>query len=190
MKHPIISKGEKMKNIIKLLSITSVILTLWESAATGQLNDKAVGVSRKSKQKEAVHRDLDFALRTIEGKEVRLRDYAGKVVLVNIWAPWCGPCRAETPGFVSLYEKYKGKGFEIISVAVNTNESDVKSFISQHGVRWLVGISDAIATKFRTTAIPDNFLLGPDGRIVKHWVGFTGEEELKMVIEQTLNKPS
>jgi len=179
-----------MKNMIKLLSIISVILTLWESAATGQLNDKASGVSRKSEQKEAVHRDLDFTLRTIEGREVRLRDYADKVVLVNIWAPWCGPCRAETPGFVKVYDQYKAKGFEIISIAVNTKRDEVRAFAARYGIQWPVGISDEIAARFGTTGIPDNYLFGLDGRIVKHWVGFIREEELRQAIEQTLKKPS
>lgn len=132
----------------------------------------------------------DFTLRTIGGKVIQLSDYTGKVVLVNIWAPWCGPCRVETPGFVSLYEKYRPKGFEIISVAVNTNEHDVRSFVSKYGVRWSVGIDDGIAARFGTTAIPDNYLFGPDGKIVKHWVGLTREKELELALEQALKNPS
>lgn len=177
-----------MKKIIKLLSIASVLLAFWENVASGQPNDKAIGVSRKSKQKEAVHGEHDFTLRTIGGKEVRLSDYAGQIVLVNIWAPWCGPCRAETPGFVSLYEKYHQKGFEIIGVAVNTDKSEVRSFISNYNVRWPVGIGEAVAAIFGTTGIPDNYLFGPDGTILKHWVGFTSEEELERAIKQVLNK--
>lgn len=147
-------------------------------------------LSEKSKKAPSKNHPIDFTLKTLGGTLVRLSDYPGKVVLVNIWAPWCGPCRAETPGFVSLYEKYKQKGFEVIGVAVNTNESEVRSFISKYGIRWPVGIGEAIAAQFGTTAIPDNYLFGLDAKIVKHWIGLTTEEELQLAIEQALNEPS
>ncbi|MBI4546523.1 MAG: redoxin domain-containing protein [Ignavibacteriae bacterium] len=128
----------------------------------------------------------EFTLKTLDGRTIRLSDYAGKVVLVNIWAPWCGPCRMETPGFVKLYEQYKVQGFEILSVAVETNEKDVKAFIKKYGVRWSVGMDDEIARAYGTYGLPDNFLFGPDGKVIKHFVGFTQEETLKPLIEQAL----
>ena len=136
------------------------------------------------------NRPFNFTLKTLDGKVVRLNDYRSKIVLVTIWAPWCGPCRAETPGFVSLYKEYHEKGFEIIGVAVNTNEAEVKSFVSKYDVRWPVGIGESVAASFGTTGIPDNYLFCPDGTILKHWVGFTPKEELERAIKNSHNKPS
>lgn len=132
----------------------------------------------------------DFTLKTLDGHTIRLSDYSGKVVLVNIWVPWCGPCRMETPGFVKLYEQYQNHGFEIVSVAVETNEKDVEAFIKKYSVRWPVGMDDEIAHAYGTYGLPDNFLFGPDGKVIKHFVGFTNEETLKPLIENTLKRLS
>jgi cytochrome c-type biogenesis protein len=145
-------------------------------------------LKREAKNITADYGKYDFTLKTLEGRTMRLSDYAGKVVLVNIWAPWCGPCRMETPGFVKLYEQYKNQGFEILSVAVETNEKDVEAFIKKYDVRWPVGMGDEVARAYGTYGLPDNFLFGPDGKVIKHFVGFTNEETLKPMIEQGLKK--
>jgi len=128
----------------------------------------------------------EFTLKTLDGRTIQLSDYTGKVVLVNIWAPWCGPCRMETPGFVKLYDQYRKNGFEIIGVAVETNEKDVQAFIGKYNVRWHIGIDDKIARAYGTYGLPDNFLFGPDGKVIKHFVGFTSEETLRSLIEGVL----
>jgi thiol-disulfide isomerase/thioredoxin len=127
-----------------------------------------------------------FSFTTLDGKNVNLSDYAGKVVLVNIWAPWCGPCRGETPGFVKLYSQYKNRGFAILGVAIQTNETDVRSFVQQQKISWPVGIKDAVAESFGTYGLPDNFLFKPDGSLVKHFVGYTQEEAVRPIIEDAL----
>ncbi len=132
----------------------------------------------------------DFILRTLDGKNIQLSDYAGKVVLVNIWAPWCGPCRMETPGFVKLYQQYKDKGFDIIGIAVETNEKNVREFIDNYKILWPVGLDDDVARAYGTYGLPDNFLFGPDGRLIKHFVGFTKEGELAPLIQEALKRHS
>ena len=128
----------------------------------------------------------DFALTTLEGKTIKLSDYAGKVVLVNLWAPWCAPCKVEMPGFVKLHDKYKDRGFEIISVAVQTNESAVRSFIEKTPLRWPVGINEDVAAKYGTYGLPDNYLFLPDGMMSRHFIGFTKEEALEPLIQAGL----
>lgn len=128
----------------------------------------------------------DFNLITLDGKSIHLSDYAGKVVLVNIWAPWCGPCKMETPGFVKIYDQYKTKGFEVIGVAVETNEKNVREFIDHYNIRWPVGLSDDVAREYGTYGLPDNFLFGRDGRLIKHFVGFTEEATVLPLIKNAL----
>ena len=130
----------------------------------------------------------DFSFTTLDGKKIHLSDYAGKAVLVNIWAPWCGPCRIETPGFLKMYDEYKAKGFEIIGVAVQTNEGDVRSFIAKENISWPVGIEDDVAVKYGTYGLPDNYLFNPDGTVQKHFIGYTREESLRPNIEEALKK--
>jgi thiol-disulfide isomerase/thioredoxin len=130
----------------------------------------------------------DFSYTTLDGKALRLSDHAGKVVLVNIWAPWCGPCVRETPGFVKLYEKFKPQGFEILGVAVSTNEKDVRAFMSKYSPAWPVGIRDSVALSYGTNGIPDNYLFGSDGSLIKRFVGYTREEELQPLIESAIKQ--
>jgi cytochrome c-type biogenesis protein len=139
------------------------------------------------KNVKADYGKFDFEITTLSGKKISLSDYSGKVVLVNIWAPWCGPCRGETPGFVKIYNKYKDKGFEIIGVAVQTNKEDVQDFIYEHKITYNTGISNEVAERYGTFGIPDNYLFTPDGKVFQHFVGFTDEKKLESAIQQILN---
>lgn len=130
----------------------------------------------------------DFSFTTLDGKTLKLSDHAGKVVLLTIWAPWCGPCRQETPGFVKLYKEYKDRGFEILGVAVNTNRDDVVAFVKKYDVTWPVGIKDEVARQYKTYGIPENYVFNPDGTLAKKFVGYTSENALRPVIEASLKK--
>ena len=169
---------------MKRFSITSLIVI------TACCTFYAFQSSKPSKVKElkpsANYGKYDFSLTTLNGKKLKLSDYAGKVVLVNIWAPWCGPCKSETPGFVNLYREYKDRGFEILSVAVNTNETDVRSYIQKYGVQWHVGIKDEVGQQYGTYGIPDNYLFNTDGSLAKRFVGYTKEEALRPLLEEAL----
>src|SRR5471030_2977932 len=72
--------------------------------------------------------NLNFTLKDISGKEVRLADYKGKVLLLDFWATWCGPCKVEIPGFIDLYNKYKSRGFEVVSVVLLDRSENAKPF--------------------------------------------------------------
>jgi len=130
----------------------------------------------------------DFSLTTLDGKEIRLSDYAGKVVLVNLWAPWCGPCKIEMPGFAKLHEKYRDQGFEIISVAVQTNESAVRDYLQKFEMKWAVGLNDDVAKKYATYGLPDNYLFLPDGMMTRHFIGYTKEEVLEPLIQAGIQR--
>ena len=136
--------------VFKYHIIILIICVIASAVAFGQPSKKTN--KRKPQTKEsspkvsANYGKYNFSFKTLGGKNLKLSDYAGKVVLVNIWAPWCSPCKMETPGFVRLHEKYHLKGFEIIGVAVQTNESDVRAFIEKYKIRWQVGIKDEIAS--------------------------------------------
>jgi len=143
---------------------------------------------KKQASVSADYGKYNFTITTLDGKTVRLSDYAGKVVLVNIWAPWCGPCRMEAPGFVKLYNQYKTKGFEILGVAVKTNDGDVRSFMEKYNARWPIGIKDDVALAYGTYGLPDTYLFRTDGSLIKRFIGFAREEALKPLIEEALKQ--
>ena len=107
---------------------------------------------------------------SIEGKEIELSDYEGKVVLLDFWATWCGPCIAEMPNVISVYEKYHEKGFEIIGISLDRSIDPLKEYIKENEISW-PNIYDAdqansIADQFSITAIPTMFIIDQEGKIV------------------------
>jgi thiol-disulfide isomerase/thioredoxin len=100
-----------------------------------------------------------------------LSDLKGKVVLLDFWASWCGPCRRENPHVVEVYKKYKAKGFEIFSVSLDREAGAWKNAIAQDGLLWENHVSDlkhwasAPAKLYGVSSIPRTFLIGRDGKI-------------------------
>ncbi len=105
------------------------------------------------------------------GKKVDLNGYRGKYTLIEFWASWCAPCREESPTLVRLYNEYKDKGFEILSVSIDKNTTQWKNAIRQDGYTWgnvcdLNGYGGPTAALYTVTAIPNSFLLDKNGRII------------------------
>ncbi len=116
-----------------------------------------------------------FELERIDGKTIKLSKFKGKMVLVDFWASWCGPCRKENPNVVQAYAKYNkakfenGKGFEIISVSLDRAEDAWKKAIEQDGLVWKNHGWDktgAVSKLYRVSSIPSAFLIDGDGVII------------------------
>jgi thiol-disulfide isomerase/thioredoxin len=113
----------------------------------------------------------DFAEKDLAGQPLSLSKYKGKVVLVDFWATWCGPCRAELPNVVAAYSKYHDKGFEIVGISLDQSEDALKSFLPENKVTWAQffdgkGWENVLAKKYGITSIPMTFLLDKEGKIV------------------------
>jgi thiol-disulfide isomerase/thioredoxin len=142
----------------------------------------------------------DAGLRTVNGQTVKLSDYAGKVVLVNLWATWCGPCRIETPELVKLHKEYRSKGVEMVGL---TNETDpretpdaVKNFVREFQVDYHIGwaplevLSALYDVPPQRDAIPQSFIISRDGHILKKFVGFnpiSTPPQIRQALEDALN---
>jgi thiol-disulfide isomerase/thioredoxin len=129
----------------------------------------------KSKIKEiAVDEPFrDMTMQTPDDREMSISDYAGKgkYVLLDFWASWCGPCRAENPGVVALYNEYKDKGFEIVGISLDDNKDAWLKGIKDDGITWpqmsdLKGWKSEATSKYRVQGIPYTVLLDKEGKVI------------------------
>ena len=136
----------------------------------------------------------DFSWQDANGKIVHLSDLKGKVVLIDFWATWCGPCRMTIPHVEAIYNKFKDKGVVVIGVNLDNQASrqKVEQFIKEKGITYLV-ISDpngAVASQYGATSIPRFFFIDKHGRIAKMAVGYNPnmEETFSEEIESLLKE--
>lgn len=112
-----------------------------------------------------------FSQVNLDDKNISLADYKGKYVLLEFWASWCGPCRAEIPNLINEYEQYKSKGFDILSVSLDDDKAKWKAAMEQHHMQWaqvsdLKGWKNDVARLYGINAVPANFLIDPQGKII------------------------
>lgn len=128
--------------------------------------------SEEAEKKTAVGAKApNFSGPTPDGKEIALTDVLGKATLIDFWAAWCRPCRAENPNIVSVYKKYHDKGLNIIGVSLDKSEEAWKKAIADDGLEWnhvshIAYFNDEIAQQYNVDAIPAAFLLDENGVIV------------------------
>jgi thiol-disulfide isomerase/thioredoxin len=133
-------------------------------------------------------RAVDFSLQDMGGKNVKLSDYKGKVVLLDFWATWCPPCRASIPGLEKIHKTYKDKGLVILAVSLDEGGWDeVKSFIADSGITYTVlKGTDDVSEQYQVRSIPMILILDKEGRITKRYLGFGNEEDLEKDIKAVL----
>ncbi len=129
-----------------------------------------------------------FTQTTNDGRTVNLSDYKGKYLLLDFWASWCGPCRAENPNVLAAYKKYHDKGFDVLAVSLDTDRAKWEKAIKEDALPW-THISDlqrknVVMQMYGVSGIPDNFLISPDGIVIAR--ALRGEQldlELKEIFE-------
>ena len=134
----------------------------------------------------------DFLLKDADGKSVHLSDYKGKVVLLDFFATWCGPCKIEIPWFMDFERKNKDRGFSVIGVSMDDEGWEVvKPFLQGLGVNYRVLIgNDSTAQSYGgVDALPTTFLIDREGRIAAVHVGLAGRKDFEDGIEKLLQAP-
>uniref|UniRef100_A0A7C3MH67 TlpA family protein disulfide reductase n=1 Tax=Dictyoglomus thermophilum TaxID=14 RepID=A0A7C3MH67_DICTH len=133
---------------------------------------------------------IDFSLKDLKGKNYRLSDFKGKVILLNFWATWCPPCRYEMPLLDKLYKEHKNKGFEIVAVSLDSNPKNVNDYLKNNPVSFTI-LSDRegkAGYTYQIVAIPTSFLIDKNFIIRKIYLGIISEKDIKKELEKWLKK--
>ena len=134
----------------------------------------------------------DFTLPDLDGKNVTLSKFRGKVVLLNFWNTWCGPCRAEMPSLNNLYLELKDKGLVVLSISIDTSEEPVRAFISERKLVFPVLMDKkqkVYSKKYFLYGLPVTFLIDKKGIIVEKFIGERdwSSQEMKEKIARLLD---
>lgn len=115
----------------------------------------------------------DFTLPMIDGEEATLSDYRGEVVLINFWATWCPPCRAEMPELEAVYRQHRDEGFEILGIDQAESADLVSSYVNERDFSWTFMLDEdfAVSRDYQATSIPRSLLIDRDGTVVHIWTG-------------------
>ena len=187
----------RILNVVNLFIKSRLLLVLALIAVGCENNSAQNRVSNSSKSKKANNlidnKNLvlapDFTLANLDGERISMNQYKGKVVLLNFWGTWCGPCRKEIPDFVKLSNKYKKQGLEIVGITLTSGSPEkINTFAGKWGINYalltdiegnetqLVTALYGQATGKQITGIPTTFLIDRDGYIRQKYVGPRSEE--------------
>lgn len=140
---------------------------------------------------------LDTELKAVTGAPIKLSDYSGKVLVLNLWATWCGPCRLETPELIKLHKEFRSHGLEVVGLSTenpNSSAEDVRQFVDDFQVDYRIGWATpevAITLMQGRDAIPQSFVIARDGRVVKRFIGFNLQAtppQIRAAIQEALNE--
>jgi len=183
-------------NAVKLIRLSAAIGTalLVGCFISGCSREPQIPPSARAVQPDGQRKAAPaFDLKDADGKSVRLADYRGKVVLLDFWATWCGPCRIEIPWFTELERRHKQEGFAVLGVAMDDEGWKViKPFVSELKINYrvLLGNDQASHDYGGLEALPTTFLIDRDGKIAAVHVGLANRKDFENGVEQLLQAPA
>ena len=161
-------------------------LVLWTACANHSV--KADSVKPEKDRKAAP----EFTLKDSNGQTVHLSDYKGKVVLLDFWATWCGPCKIEIPWFMEFEQQLKDRGFAVLGVSMDEDGWNVvKPYIQQYKVNYriLLGNDQVGEIYGGVESLPTTFIIDRQGKIASVHIGLSGKDDFKNAITQLLDTP-
>ena len=182
------------------LAITVIVLALLVAVAVSSCNsnDPPSKTTTAAKPNMLPRQVLEAENRAASGSEpIKLANYSGKVLFVNLWATWCGPCRMETPELVRLHKEFQSRGVEMVGLSTENPDASARSvsdFVREFNVDYQIGWAKPEVAQIMMqgrTSIPQSFIIARDGRILKRFIGFnpdTTPNQIKEALELALKE--
>ncbi|MGE6257099.1 peroxiredoxin family protein [Heyndrickxia sporothermodurans] len=177
--------------VIVLIAIIIVINILKPSISSGEKKVKDLPVAESSKKKtntlDQGVKAPDFELFTLDNTKSKLSDYRGQKIILNFWATWCPPCKAEMPHMEAFYKKNKDKNISLVSVNLTSLEkgkSKITSFVKEYGLTFPIMLDESgkIGVEYQAFAIPTSYIIDEKGIITQKIVGPMDEEMMEKLI--------
>ena len=186
---------KKYAAIFTVLFVAAILIMVdhyYETPMT--LADVQLPPGVNTEKSEVGYKAPAFTARNLKGNRVQLADYQGQVVILNLWATWCGPCRVEMPGLENLYRRYRSQGLEVLAVSLDKGSSDkVQTFADEYRLSFpvLLDSDGQVEHRYHTLTIPTTYVIDKKGMIVaevdgaKNWES----EETFEALEYLLKAP-
>ena len=174
------SRTNKQMKRLTAIAITAVLATL-TAALPAQGPDASTCAA-------ASPANLAFTLKDLNGRDVSLSGFSGKVLVVNFWATWCAPCRVEIPAFIDLYRRYRSRGVEMIGIAADEPPDVLRPYVRDMKIDYPIligrGRQDVLDSFGPLLGMPTTVIVNRDGTICRRFVGF----QRKQTFEDLLKK--
>ncbi len=155
--------------------------------AAGKVSSESTETDASSKRVVAPN----FSLTSTGGKTISLSEYKGKVVVLDFWATWCPPCKAEIPDYIKLYSEYRKRGFQMLGISVDQGGvNTVKTFMKKHGINYpvMLATDEVIAAYGGIRGIPTTFVIDKEGNIVEKFEGYRPASQFENLIHKLIRK--
>lgn len=165
---------KKWREILIGLVLVAISVGLYVIFFTGNQTTREVREIRSGFRPRLGDSAPDFTLPSLGGNPAHLSNYRGKVVFLNFWATWCPPCREEMPSMESLYQRLKGRDFEMLAVSIDTKGADrVQSFVATYGLTFpvLLDPNRKVYRLYGLTGVPETFIINKTGDIIFKIIG-------------------
>jgi len=194
------SEVKKLKFWTPLRLVTTVIafgLLLAVAVSSCNSNDPPTKTTSSARANLLPRQVLEAQNKSANGTSIKLGDYSGKVMLINLWATWCGPCRMETPELVKLHKEFQSRGVEMIGLSTEdpvASARSVSDFVREFNVDYQIGWAQREVAQMMMqgrTNIPQSFIIARDGRVIRRFIGFNPETtptQLREALEQALKE--
>lgn len=182
-------------NLLGLLASVAAILVgallLIRPSIESSRNSSVGLIGPANKTVQAGDLAPDFELAALDGRRIKLSDLKGQPVLVNFWATWCPPCKAEMPLIIDAYRAHQAGGLRVLAIdtTANDNVQDVKNFVAQHQMPFdvLLDVDDSVGGGWNTLGLPSSYFIDKTGKVVSVRVGQMTEQELNDSLKMILS---